>query len=513
LAIAAALGLFPIRVADAADNSSATPPHEHVPLDALQLLQTGGFPDFDFLHEVVIPDNDIVGMLERVNVDSLTAYIQHLEDYGTRYADSPQVIEAGYWLENKLVEFGYADAGMQGVAPDGKVKLASTNVVAIKPGNTAPNYRVIVCGHYDSIVSSDQGSPMDSAPGADDNASGTAATLEIARLLSGYELDATVMFVLFTAEETGLHGSRQMAAEFVRDGIRPEDVFVLNMDMIANMDDPAWDMVIYDDPLSRPLGLLAGRITEAYTRLTPVMAGVSQRSDHYPFQVHGYPAIFFHEGGGHPHYHTVNDRLIHLEMDYATEVVRTVLATTLHMARIADPPTAVRAYPTESGELLAEWEHSIDADLLGYHVTVTDQYGNTLITRFTAENSVVFDPEETEGASWITVQSEDVIGVSEPSEPALVTFGDVLVHNVSPNPTSGRTSFDLFIPGNGGDRWANVLIFDATGRLIQTVHNGPLPRGSSRLRWENADAPSGVYFYTVDVAGIGNRRGKIMLVR
>jgi hypothetical protein len=452
-------------------------------------------------------------MLDRVSMDSLAAYIQHLEDYGTRYVQSPQIIEAGHWLEDRLLGFGYTDTGLQRISPDGKVQLATANVVATKTGTTAPEYRIIVCGHYDSIVSSDQGSPMDSAPGADDNASGTAATLEIARILANSDLDATVMFVLFTAEETGLHGSREMAAQFVRDGVSRENVFVLNMDMIANMDVTPWEMIIYDDPLSRPLAMLAGRITEAYTSLIPVFAGVSSRSDHYPFQQHGYPAIFFHEAGGHPYYHTVDDRLIHLEMDYAAEVVKTVLATTLHMAQIAEPPTAVHASRTASGDMLVEWDHSADADVLGYHVEVIDADGDPLLERLTADNHLLLDPLEITGARWVRVRAEDLIGKSDPSEPALMTPGEFLALGVTPNPTSGKVTLELFIPGPGDNPRSEVLIFDAAGRLVHTVHEGPLPRGTVRLQWEDADAPSGVYFYSVDVEGVGRTHGKIMVVR
>lgn len=506
-------GLALVSEGRAEKKHSATPPHEHVPVDSLASLHTGDFPDLDFVHDVVIPQKQVAETLELVKADSLAAYIKHLEDYGTRYVDSPQILEAGYWIEEKLQAFGYSDIWLRRISPDGKVQLATANVVATKSGATVPDYRVVVCGHYDSIVSSDQGSPLDSAPGADDNASGTAATLEIARILADYELDATVMFALFTAEETGLHGSREMAMEFVSDGVPSEKVMVLNMDMIANMDVTPWELVIYDDPLSRPLAQLAGRITEAYTSLMPVFPGISSRSDHYPFQQQGYPAIFYHEAGAHPYYHTVEDKLIHLEMDYAAEVVKSVLANTLHLARIADPPTAVRASQTSSGDLLVEWDHAPDADLLGYYVEIIDETGALLLKRYTADNFVVLNAEEVSGGRWIHVRSEDVVGLSEPSEAALIESDEALAFCLTPNPTMGRSDLDLFIPGVGGNLPASIRIFDAAGRLVRTVYEGPLPRGSNRFQWYEGDAPSGVYFCAVDVKGFEQRRSKIMLVR
>ena len=111
---------------------------------------------------------------------------------------------------------------------DEKVSLAPGNVVATKIGSTAPEYHILVGGHYDSIASG--GLAGISAPGADDNASGTAAALEIARLLAGVELDATVEFVLFTAEEIGLLGSLEYVTQLAANKVPTETIFFINME-------------------------------------------------------------------------------------------------------------------------------------------------------------------------------------------------------------------------------------------------------------------------------------------
>jgi hypothetical protein len=489
-----------------------------VPLSRPWPVPARGFPEYQFIHDTVTPDPSVRDVLAMVSQDSLSAYIQHLEDYGTRYVESPQAAKAGQWLLNRLLGFGYSETSFRSVSPDGKVQLAAANVVATKTGTAVPDFRIVVGGHYDSIVSSDQGSPMNIAPGADDNASGSAATLEIARILATYDLDATVQFVLFTAEETGLHGSLEMARQFVSEGVLPENVFVINMDMIANDDFLPWEILFYDDSLSRPLALLTGKIAEAYTQLIPVMAGLSYRSDHFPFQQAGYPAIFVHEGGPHPNYHTVDDRLINLEMDYATEVVRVVLATVLHLARIAGPPTAVEVLEAPSGGAIVRWGHSEDADVMGYYVELLDS-GNGLQSRhFTTENQLTLAASDLVGARWVRIRAEDVLGESEPTQPALVGQEALLVIGATPNPSSDKTRLDLFIPGSGEEPEVSVRVFDVSGRLVDTVHEGPLRRGASSFVWDNAYSggarvPSGIYFFDVDVSGVGHSRGKIIVVR
>jgi hypothetical protein len=491
--------------------------YKAMPLDRTWPISPAGFSDLDFIHEVVEPNDEIQGLLGLVSPDSLGANIQHLEDYGTRYIQSPQTIKAARWLVRRLLQFGYADTLMQTVTIDKKVSLAPPNVAATKPGTDRPQFRIIVGGHYDSIISNTTTSPMTSAPGANDNGSGTAATLEIARVLADVPLDATVQFVLFTAEEIGLLGSSQFAAQMVGDGVPADKAFVINMDMIANADSKPWRVLLYYDIPSLPLAEFAERIGEAYTSLQPLMAGYSARSDHVPFQQAGYKAIFVNEAGQDPHYHSVNDRLAYLEMDYMAEVVRMVTAMVLHLARVAEPPDALTAMETESGRLSVEWNHSTDADVLRYHVEFLDDEGTLVASYATQDNRAVFDPDNLGDASWVRVRAEDVLGESEPSRALLISAGKLLVRGTSPNPARSQCNFDIFIPGAGDPVNASLQIFDASGRLVRSIENRNLPRGSHILQWDtrgdDGPVPSGIYFYAMRVDGVGVDQGKVVVVR
>jgi hypothetical protein len=105
------------------------------------------------------------------------------------------------------------------------------NVVAIQRGRTDPGRYVLLSGDIDSRVSD----PLDAkseSPGANDNASGTAATLEAARLLTRYQPDASIVYAALSGEEQGLFGGEILARRARADGWRLEAV--INNDMIGN---------------------------------------------------------------------------------------------------------------------------------------------------------------------------------------------------------------------------------------------------------------------------------------
>jgi Zn-dependent M28 family amino/carboxypeptidase len=97
------------------------------------------------------------------------------------------------------------------------------NIIAVKFGNRFPDSVYVLGAHYDSY---ERG-----APGADDNASGTAGVLEIARILSNYEFEKTIMFVLFSGEEMGRIGSKAFTDSLINNNT--EISGMINLDMIA----------------------------------------------------------------------------------------------------------------------------------------------------------------------------------------------------------------------------------------------------------------------------------------
>lgn len=179
--------------------------------------------------------------------------------------------------------------------------VTGRNVVAHIEGMTQP--QLLVGGHYDSVSGS---------PGANDNASGTAAVLAIARRLSGTPQAGQVWFVAFDGEEDGLQGSRAFVQE-------AGSSFISGMKGMMNL-----DMVGVNDQLK-----ISG--TASLTELVQVpnaelsTIGSNQGSDHASFASAGVPILFFHRGL-EPNYHKPSDRQIDPKL--VNETVETALAAT-----------------------------------------------------------------------------------------------------------------------------------------------------------------------------------------
>jgi hypothetical protein len=257
------------------------------------------------------------------------------------------------------------------------------NIVATLPGKSVPDKVVIVCAHYDSYSNN----PRNLAPGADDNASGTAAVLEIARILTEAPLDYTVKFICFSAEEWGLYGSRHYAQQAKSRG--ENIVGVVNMDMIAFTDSVNPVLEVYVNPASSWLGnrYLEAAATYAPMSISKVNDSSATWSDHSPFWDQGYSALCAIEEASdrNPYYHRTTDTLDKLNMNYCLSVTRASLAATADLARpFIDrplPPTGLEARSQIVGSLFAavksvslRWD-SGPADVAGYNVYRTTVSG------------------------------------------------------------------------------------------------------------------------------------------
>ncbi|MGQ9811293.1 MAG: YCF48-related protein [bacterium] len=211
--------------------------------------------------------------------------------------------------------------------------LSWKNVVATKNGKS--HEQVIICGHYD-CTSQD---PYNLAPGADDNASGTAAVLEAARILSGYSFDRVIKFVCFSGEEQGLFGSGEYATDAKFSGADISGV--LNFDMIAYVNSPPEDIDLIGDYESEWLVDFTIECSDAYIPSLPTLKVINPNetySDHASFWRAGYSALCGIEDNdvSYPYYHTVGDTIGNLFQDFASDVVRLAVAT---IAELAVPDT------------------------------------------------------------------------------------------------------------------------------------------------------------------------------
>ncbi|MBP1770070.1 MAG: peptidase family protein, partial [Candidatus Aminicenantes bacterium] len=221
-----------------------------------------------------------------VTTPGLNATVQTLQDFQTRYASTTNCESAGDALFSLFSALELDEVRFESFIFAGS--YTSRNVVAEKTGRTYPDDIYIVCAHYDST--SPTATRLSLAPGADDNASGVAAVLEAARVLAPYDLDFTVRFIVFSAEEWGLYGSRAYTAGIQGSGQRIRGV--INLDMIAYADAMPEDLQIIVNPQSSWLGdvFLAGSSYGPVNATKTVNASFVY-SDHSPFWDRGWPAL------------------------------------------------------------------------------------------------------------------------------------------------------------------------------------------------------------------------------
>jgi hypothetical protein len=266
-----------------------------------------------------------------VSGPGLSANVQTLQDFQTRYASTANCDAAGESLFAAFTALGLDDVRFE---PFTFVTYTSRNVVAELTGVTYPDDVFVICGHYDSI--SPAATRLTLAPGADDNASGTAAVLEAARILAAFPLDFTVRFIAFSAEEWGLFGSRAHATAARQAGERI--LGVINLDMIAYADALPEDLQIIVNPAS---GWLADLYLDAAGNYGPIGATKTVDasfvySDHSPFWDMGYPALLAIEDNplNNPYYHQTSDTLDKLDIGFFTSAARASLGL---LAELAQP--------------------------------------------------------------------------------------------------------------------------------------------------------------------------------
>jgi hypothetical protein len=350
----------------------------------------------------------IAQRVQAVSTDSLAAYANHLSALPTRESSTPGGRAAQEWLEEKFRSFGYEDVWTY------DYNDWCDDVVARKEGAVRPEEIVLLGAHYDSF------SRDDTAPGADDNASGTSGLLEVARLMAGATWERTLVFVAFSGEEQGLVGSEAFAQ-----WARSRDwqiVAMINLDMLGYVhagDRRDLDLIFREE--ERDLFGLVAAAGSLYVADLPVVEGhlVGGNSDHSSFWGNGYRAVFFFEDSDHPspYIHTAADvvGLSLNDFDFMTRCVGLALATA---AVLAGPRTLKIFHEPLPEDVPLDAEYPVVLDLRSE--TPVDAGGVHLAYRVDGgafvEVAMVFEgPGEAEGAArWrASIPSQPVGSVVE----------------------------------------------------------------------------------------------------
>lgn len=422
-------------------------------------------------------------------------------------------------------------------------RSSGTNIIATKIGTKYPNQKYIICGHYDNMPSGSL------APGADDNASGTCAVMEAARLLAPYSFDYTLIFVAFDEEELGLIGSKAYAdSSFNRgDSIKG----VLNFDMIT------WDgnndnkLNIYSNSASVNFTNTAKFCFNVYQPvLDPVISvGNMSGSDHYYFWQRGYNAFCGIELNGdfNPYYHTVNDNFLHVNMPYFLKFTKAALASLMtfgldytinfiHTPIIATSETTPRTavvvinspykikiltngpklyYRVNSGSFSALNFNYNNQDTFKF--TIPGQnYGSVVDYYFAAQDSM---------ANFVGTLPLGGKGLNPPGSIAPPTFlqysvltgiasnNEPVEFNLSqnyPNPFNPITNIEFT---SGKYSLIKITVTDILGREIAKLVDNQYSPGTYNAVFDGRNYPSGIYFYTMYIDGMVMETRKMMMIK
>ena len=267
-----------------------------------------------------------LGWLQKI-VNSQTqadieTHISHLVGFPTRYSTSAQYLAAADWCKGVLGEYGYL-THTEDIQVLGGL---SRNVIAERqaPGSQ-PRPMTLIVAHLDSVNSA--GGPTAPAPGADDNASGCAALLVLARELGLWNLKQDVRFLLFGGEEQGLIGSDHYVTTLSA-GDRSRITAVINMDMIANLNALPPSVLLEGYAGSQGVMIALATAAATYTSLSVTMSQMPFGSDHVPFINAGLPAVLTIEGSdsSNAFIHTEGDNLNELDLNLALEILRMNIA-------------------------------------------------------------------------------------------------------------------------------------------------------------------------------------------
>lgn len=274
-------------------------------------------------------------IMEQVNIDSMLETVSHMSGetafqmngashtLTSRHYQHPGNDLACQYLAARLSAYGL-DTHIQTYSDSGK------NVYALQPGNSGSEDRILIGAHYDSWP------PGDNAPGADDNASGCAAVLEAARILSQYDFPGTIMYALFDEEEPGAFGSTAMATGFVNDGT--PIIGLINLDMIAFDDDDDGVFLVNVFSVGNTLAMYA-ELMSVYDQfdfgVVPVQVFPGFGSDNVFFWQQGIGALGIEEnyfGDWNVNYHTHRDWMSFFNLPYMLGIAKLAIGTLASIA-------------------------------------------------------------------------------------------------------------------------------------------------------------------------------------
>jgi hypothetical protein len=369
------------------------------------------------------PDAELRALLRAIDARRIEATVRKLASFGTRHTMSSQddpargIGAARDWLLGEFQRHAATSGGrmtaelqsyVQQPAPRIPVATTITNVLATLRGSATPERVYVVSGHYDSRATDVMDATSD-APGADDDASGVAVVLEMARIMATRRSEATIIFAAVAGEEQGLYGAHHLAQQLKTAGTDVQAMFTNDIVGSSTADDGTRDLRTVrlfaegvptaETPEQAGIRRSVGGENDSPSRqLARFVTSVAQNSavgmtvrtiyrrdrylrggDHIAFLERGYPAARFTEPDedfAHQHQDVkvvagkqFGDLPEFCDFGYIARVARVNTATIWSLAQGPGTPTGVRVRTDQlTNDTDLVWQRGTEADLAGYEV-------------------------------------------------------------------------------------------------------------------------------------------------
>lgn len=346
-----------------------------------------------------------------VTETNITQYVTDLVAIGIRHGDATNLTRnraARDLIIQKYKDFGYIDNDAQPTIDEISTHTFTANsqslqnIIVTKKGTTYPDEYVIVCGHFDSVAA---------GVGANDNGSGVATILELARILKNVPTEYSIKFINFNAEEDGLLGSKAFVTNVVNSTTPKMKIrLILNIDMIGGIKSKTNNTVSCE--ADKYNGTTTGTQTSNDTAsltftnllkdyigyysggLTGVL-GYAYSSDYMPFENNGEIITGLYERptntngtvASNPYYHQSTDIVANMSLPYVTKIAKGVVGAVQHFA-VASTSTTLAVsdidkaknfefFPNPAKEIL---NINLDSSITDFSFEVSDLNGRKIFS-------------------------------------------------------------------------------------------------------------------------------------
>eukprot|EP01136_Pigoraptor_vietnamica_P040078 Opistho-1_new@11595 len=296
----------------------------------LFLIALLSFSGSSFSQEFIQGYANVVNRCTQANI---TANLTQFQTLGVKRRGTTALQNTLDWLKSKYLSYGYTASQMveDSYTYQGSAAVCK-NLILTKIGTVHPNTYVIVCGHYDTITGT----------GTNDNGSGTAIILEIARLLQNIPTDYSIKFINFSGEEDGLQGSKHYVSAIVNGTTPKMDIrLVINIDEVGGVAGFENDTITCErDTNNNPStnnaqsSMMTDQLINCVGLYSPLNTVLSYAyaSDYMSFQSNNEVITGLFETNETTHKHTNTDLLIYMDPVYNFKVAKALIGATMHFA-------------------------------------------------------------------------------------------------------------------------------------------------------------------------------------